>query len=353
MKDVLSQSILDNFKDGVAKTYLEKIVPGVISFIWCVLLALFTWFVGVKLTNFLRKLVSKTMVKHNVDKGVRQFTDGIIKFLCYAVIILIILRLFGVETSSVAAFIASLGVTAGLALQGSLSNFAGGVLILMLHPFRVGDYIIEDTHSNEGTVVEISLFYTKLKTIDSQIVVVPNGTLANSSLTNVTAAEFRQMDLTVGISYESSIKKAKEVLEEIILEEPSAVPSSIANKRAEIKLDDPFNVEKNIKKKKRLSKIKKQESLNDSSALAKSEELDKINIADKAGPLKKDLDFSVFVKELADSSVNLGLRFFVPGDKYWDVRFRTIEKIKEKFDENCIEIPYNKLDVNLMREPEN
>lgn len=349
MTDVLSENILQNFQDGVAKNYLEKIVPGVISFIWCVILALLTWFIGVKLTNLLRKLVSKAMVRHNVDKGVRQFTDGMIKFLCYAAMILIILRLFGVETSSVAAFIASLGVTAGLALQGSLSNFAGGVLILMLHPFRVGDYIVEDTHSNEGTVVEISLFYTKLKTIDSRIVVIPNGTLANSSLTNVTVAAFRQMDLEVGISYESNIKKAKEVLEEIVLEEPEAVPAAVANKKAEIKLDDPFNVDKNIKKQKRLSKIKKEENLNTAAALEKLEDLDKIKVTDKGGPLVKDTDFSVFVKELADSSVNLGLRFFVKGEKYWDVRFRTIEKIKEKFDENGIEIPYNKLDVNVMK----
>lgn len=350
MTEVLSQSILDMFKEGVAKTYLEKIVPGVISFIWCVILALLTWFIGVKLSNLLRKLISKAMVKHNVDKGVRQFTDGIIKFLCYAAIILIILRLFGVETSSVAAFIASLGVTAGLALQGSLSNFAGGVLILMLHPFRVGDYIIEDTHSNEGTVVEISLFYTKLKTIDSQIVVVPNGTLANSSLTNVTAAPFRQMDLTVGISYESSVKKAKEVLEQIVLEESDAVQNIIANKRAEIKLDDPFNMEKAINKKRRLSKIKKEEKLNTAAALEKLEDLDKIKTNENDGPLKKDIDYSIFVKELADSSVNLGLRFFVKGEDYWPVRFRTIEKIKEKFDENGIEIPYNKLDVNLKKD---
>jgi len=348
LTDVLSQSILDNFKDGVAKNYLEKLVPGVISFIWCVILALLVWFIGVKLTNLLRKLISKAMVRSNVDKGVRQFTDNIVKLVCYAFMILIILRLFGVETSSVAAFIASLGVTVGLALQGSLSNFAGGVLILMLHPFRVGDYIVEDTHSNEGTVVEISLFYTKLKTIDSKIVVVPNGTLANASLTNVTAAPFRQMDLTVGISYESNIKKAKEILERIVLEEKRSVSSSVANAKAEIKLDDPFNMNKTIKRQKRLFKIKKEQKLNTEAALEKLTELDKIDKTNENNVhLEKDKDYSVFVKELADSSVNLGLRFYVKGDDYWPVRFDTIEKIKLLFDENGIEIPYNKLDVNL------
>lgn len=352
MTDVLSQSILDNFKDGVAKNYLEKLVPGIISFIWCVILALITWFVGVKLTNLLRKIISKTMIKSNVDKGVRQFTDNIVKLVCYAFMILIILRLFGVETSSVAAFVASLGVTVGLALQGSLSNFAGGVLILMLHPFRVGDYIVEDTHSNEGTVIEISLFYTKLKTIDSKIVVVPNGTLANSSLTNVTAAPFRQLDITVGISYDSDIKKAKKVLEKIVMEEPLAVNAAIANKRAEIKLDDPFNMGKALKKQRKLFKIKKRDKLNTSAALEKIEDLDKIENSNNKEELVKDKDYSIFVKELADSSVNLGLRFYVKGSDYWPVYFKTIEEIKLQFDENGIEIPYEKLDVNLFKEKE-
>lgn len=100
---------------------------------------------------------------------------------------------FGVTTASVVAVLGSAGLTLGLALQGSLSNFAGGVMILLMKPFKVGDYVIEDTNKNEGTVEEISLFYTRLKTIDNKSIVIPNGTLANNSMTNVTAAEKRRL----------------------------------------------------------------------------------------------------------------------------------------------------------------
>ena len=111
-----------------------------------------------------------------------------------------------------AAALASCGVAIGLALQGSLSNFAGGVLILVLKPFVVGDYIVEDNKGREGTVKEIQLFYTKLVTADNRTVIIPNGTLANTSLTNVTAQDKRRLDLSVGISYDADLRKAKEII---------------------------------------------------------------------------------------------------------------------------------------------
>ena len=191
--------------------------------------------------------------------------------------------MFGFTASSLAAAVASLGVTAGLALQGSLSNFAGGLLILVLHPFRVGDYIIEDTHKNEGTVIEISVFYTKLRTIDNKIIVIPNGTLANTSLTNATKSDRRQMDLVVPIGYDADIKKAKDILMELVEAENRRLPE----------------------------------------------------------------DVNVFVKELGASSVDLGLRFWVPTDQYWPVRWQLLEDIKIRFDAEKISIPFQQVDVNI------
>ena len=127
-------------------------------------------------------------------------------------LIFIIMGLFGIATTSAVAVLGSAGVAVGLALQGSLSNFAGGVLILLLKPFKVGDYIIEHSHNNEGTVTEISIFYTKLLTVDNKLIVIPNGTLSNSSLTNVTNKDRRRVDLVVGIAYEADIRTAKDVI---------------------------------------------------------------------------------------------------------------------------------------------
>lgn len=269
---------------GVLTDWLKKFLSGSLDFFWSVVIALIVWFVGAKVIRFLRKVVRTALEKREVDKGVSQFTDGVLNVACYVVLILIILNLFGIQTSSVAAAVASLGLTAGLALQGSLSNFAGGVLILVLKPFKVGDYIIEDTHKNEGTVAEISIFYTRLRTIDNKIVVIPNGTLANSSLTNVTTSDRRQIDLTFGISYEDDLKKAKEIL---------------------------------------------------------------YNIAETTEKRVKDTDIQVFVRELAESSVNLGFRIWVPMDDYWTVLWEINERVKLTFDKEDITIPYNQLDVTL------
>lgn len=272
---------------GVFRTWLSKFLSNGLDFFWSVVIALIVWFVGARVIRLIRKLVRKAMERRDVDKGVIQFTDSVVKYGCYIVLIIVILNVFGIQTSSVAAAVASLGLTAGLALQGSLSNFAGGVLILILKPFKVGDYIIEDTHKNEGTVAEISIFYTRLKTIDNKVVVIPNGTLANASLTNVTTSDRRQIDLTFGIGYDDDLKKAKAILQ---------------------------------------------------------------HIAETTEERVKDTDIQVFVRDLAESSVNLGFRIWVPMDDYWTVRWQLNERVKLTFDKEGITIPYNQLDVTVKKE---
>ena len=271
---------------GIFGTWLSKFLSNGLDFFWSVVIALIVWFVGAKVIRFIRKLVRKAMERRDVDKGVTQFTDSMVKYGLYIVLIIVILKVFGIQTSSVAAAVASLGLTAGLALQGSLSNFAGGVLILILKPFKVGDYIIEDTHNNEGTVSEISIFYTRLKTLDNKVVVIPNGTLANASLTNVTTSDKRQIDLTFGISYDDDLKKAKAILQ---------------------------------------------------------------HIAETTEERVKDTDIQIFVRDLAESSVNLGFRIWVPMDDYWKVRWALNERVKLTFDEEGITIPFNQLDVTVKK----
>lgn len=264
--------------------YIEKSLPEVVGFLISVVLALIVFFVGVKVIKIIRKFVRKSLEKANVDLGVQQFLDSVLKVALFVILIFSIATNFGLDTASVAALFASGGVAIGLALQGSLSNFAGGVLILVLKPFVVGDYIIEDSHKNEGTVAEIQMFYTKLHTLDNRTVIIPNGMLANNSITNTTAQEKRQLDLRFGISYESDIKKAKEILQLLLDQEESIL---------------------------------------------------------------KEEDKKIFVHELADSAVILGLRAWVKTEEYWKVRWALIENVKFAFDENDIVIPYNQMDVYL------
>lgn len=284
LSQVLSENLISNLEDGFVKSWLESVLPKVFSFFWCVVLALLTVYVGTRIIRLIRKWLNRSMNRHHLEEGVRQFLDQVVKYLLYLVLIVAVLNLFGITTTSIAAAVASLGLTAGLALQGSLSNFAGGVLILLLHPFKVGDYIIEDTHKNEGQVLEISVFYTKLRSVDNKIIVIPNGTLANSSLTNATRSDRRQLNLIVPIGYDADVRRAKEILEQLALQEDRRLPEE---------------------------------------------------------------EIKVFVSELNTSSVDLGLRFWVPTEEYWNVRWKMLENIKLTFDEEGITIPYTQLDVTI------
>ncbi len=280
----MTQRLLQNMNEGFVKDALSEFLPDAFAFLWAVILALVVYVIGRKIINLLLKIMQKGMTKRDVDTGVKQFVNSVVKALLYVVLVAFILNIFGIQTSSVAAAVASLGLTAGLALQGSLSNFAGGVLILVLHPFVVGDYIIEDTHKNEGTVTEITIFYTKLRTIDNKLIVIPNGTLANNSLTNATHSDRRQIDLTVSIGYDDDIKKAKSILEDLVEAESRRI---------------------------------------------------------------NEMDTNIFVRELAASSVDLGMRFWVPTEDYWQIRWDMLEKVKYAFDENGITIPFQQVDVNM------
>lgn len=264
--------------------YIQDSIPKLAGFGVRVLIALAVFFIGRIIIRWIQKLVRRSLERSSADKGVVQFVDSFLRFGLYSLLIFSIAAKFGVDTASVAALVASGGVAIGLALQGSLSNFAGGVLILLLKPFEVGDYIFEDTNKNEGTVKEIQIFYTKLSTIDNKTIVIPNGMLTNSSLTNATAKAERRLDLKVSISYQADLRKAKSLVEGILTTDPCVM---------------------------------------------------------------KDEEINVFVDELADSAVILGARAWVKNEEFWPTRWRLLETIKLTLDEQGIEIPYPQLTVHV------
>ena len=190
---------------GILRTYFQNLVPDLLNFALQVVIAVIVYAVGAKLIGLIVKIVRKTMERRNADVGVIQFLSAVVKYALYFILILTILSLFGIATTSAVAVLGSCGVAVGLALQGSLSNFAGGVLILLLKPFVVGDYIIEG--SNEGTVYEISVFYNKLKNV-----------------VNKSHMDKRRVDIVVGIGYEADIRTAKNILYEIGRNDPARLP---------------------------------------------------------------------------------------------------------------------------------
>ena len=265
-----TQEVTDATQEAVKQVnqltqYVQDSIPGLITFGLKVLAALVAFFIGRLVIRWIRKIVRRSFERSGADKGVEQFVDSLLKYGLYALLVFSLISSLGFDTTSVAAVLASGGVAIGLALQGSLSNFAGGVLILLLKPFVVGDYIIEDTNGKEGTVKEIQIFYTKLSTIDNKTIVIPNGMLTNNSITNATAKDERQLDLRVSISYDADIRQAKSVIENLLIKDECII---------------------------------------------------------------KDEQINVFVHELADNAVVLGIRAWVKNEQYWETRWRLLEEIK-------------------------
>ena len=201
----MEEMINENQEYQALKAYLDKILPGLLDFLINVIIAIVILLIGLKLINMLVNTIKKSLNKSRVEQGVATFLASFVRYMLYFVLGMTILARFGVTTSSVVAVLGSAGLTLGLALQGSLSNFAGGILILILKPFVVGDYIVENSGKQEGTVAEITIFYTKILTTDNKAIWIPNGTLSNTSIVNASAMDKRRLDLLVEVAYDSDL----------------------------------------------------------------------------------------------------------------------------------------------------
>lgn len=258
--------------------------PAVAGFAVKVILCILVYLIGKKLIKWIVRVLRGAMERAKVQAGAITFTVSAVKIVLYLVLILAIAMQFGLKESSVAAVIASGGVAIGLALQGGLSNFIGGFLILLFQPFQVGNYII--TQGQEGTVYKIEILYTTLLTMDNRRVLVPNGNLANNVIVNVTGSSKRKLEIKVGISYQDNLEKAKAVMQCLIEEDPDILHEE---------------------------------------------------------------EQQVFVAELADSSVVMGLRCWVSTENYFTVLWRLNEQLKLAFDREGISIPYPQMDVHIKK----
>jgi len=259
-----------NLQEQAAK-FIEWTWAALPNFVYAIILLI----VGTYVIGFINKMVRNFFFKKDYDLALESFLQSFIGIALKIILFVLVITQLGVQTTSLVAILASAGLAIGLALQGSLANFAGGVLILLFKPFKVGDWI--SAQSVDGSVTEISIFTTKLTTFGNQIAIIPNGQLSNNTIINYNTLDTRRDKIDVGIGYVSNIKQAKEIL------------LAICNDRESI-LKEPAP--------------------------------------------------EVYVGELADSSVNLTLRFWVSNPDYWAAHFHVMEEIKHRFDAEGIEIPF-------------
>ena len=265
--------------------FIKTASPVVLNALWHIALALVIFFVGRWLIEKFLSRVALLDNKTKIDPGVAKFVRSLVRVALWALLIYFIADFLGVPTASFVALLGSIGVTVGLALQGSLSNLAGGLILMFLHPFKTGEYI-KTASDIEGTVVEIGLFFTTLRMADNKIITIPNGNLSAGNIINYNVLPVRRLSTTVGIAYEADTARAIELL----------------------------------------------------TALIKSRK-----------PLVNPEKALVYVKELGDSSVVLGLHYWVKTDDYWDEAWSINQAIKDVLDQNGIAIPFNQLDVHVIQ----
>nr|WP_319998121.1 mechanosensitive ion channel domain-containing protein [uncultured Draconibacterium sp.] len=265
----LSEKLYD-----LVMTYGPKLIGAIITLI-----------IGLWVISILRGAIRRRFEKQDVDPSLRGFLNSLIGIGLKAMLWIAVIGMMGVQMTSFVAILGAAGLAVGMALSGTLQNFAGGVMILIFKPFKVGNYISAQGHS--GTVNEIQIFNTILKTPDNKTIIIPNGGLATGSMINFSAEAKRRVDFTFGIAYGDDVDKAKEVLMKLI------------------KADERI-------------------------------------INDPAEPF-------IAVSELADSSVNLVVRVWAEAANYWGIYFDLHEKVYKTFDKEGLNIPFPQMDVHVQK----
>ncbi len=261
---------------------VDDVIDGLVKFSCKLFIAILIIVVGFKIVKIIMNKLKKGKMFNKLEKSSQTFTGSIISIILKCIVVLIAIAELGIPMASIVSLISSFGLALGLALQGGLSNIAGGVTIMIFKPFKVGDYI--DTHSDAGTVKEINIFSTILQTYDNKLIVIPNGTLANTTIVNQTTSKTRLLDVPVTVDYKSDIDKVKRILNKIL-------------KDSKYRLD-------------------KHETL-------------------------------VALKEHGENALVFTMRMWVTSDNYWPAMYELLEIIKKEFDKEGISIPYPQLDVHI------
>lgn len=259
---------------GIVMVYGPKLIGAIITLI-----------VGMWIISVLRNVLRKRFEKRNVDPSLRGFLNSLVGIGLKLMLWIAVIGMMGVQMTSFIAILGAVGLAVGMALSGTLQNFAGGVMILLFKPFKVGDFINAQGHS--GIVNEIQIFNTILKTPDNKTIIIPNGGLSTGSMTNFSTEAKRRVDFTFGIAYGDDVDQAKKVLMKLI-------------------------------------------------------EADERIISDPAEPF-------IAVSELADSSVNLVVRVWAEAKDYWGIYFDLTEKVYKTFDKEGLNIPFPQMDVHLQK----
>lgn len=279
--------VVEKLKTTPAQELIGDLIDKSVIFGLKVLIALVLYFIGAWIIRKIKKILATSFERRKTDATIASFTQSIASIAMTALLILIVVGTLGIDTSSIAALLTGGGLAIGMALNGTMQNFAGGIMILIFKPFKAGDYIEAQGHS--GTVSEVTITSTKLETTDNRVIVIPNGILSNDVINNFSSRKMRRLDLSVNVEYGSSAEETKQILLSL-LENDERVLSTASGAPA-----DPF----------------------------------------------------VALSSLNDSAVEFILRVWVSTDNYWPLKFDMNERIYNELPKHGIMFPFPQLDVNI------
>ena len=306
--EVSNQSFWKGLEGLSFDELIQKMVNGLISFGLKVGIAILVFYVGRYIIRKLYKMVYNVMTHHHIDQSLTTFVLSLIRMVLYFILVISIIGILGLETSSFLAIFASAGVAIGMALSGTLQNFAGGVLILLLKPYKVGDFI--EVNGFTGTVKSIQLFNTVINTVDNKAIILPNGALSTGSINNYSLESYRRVDWTVCLAYGTDLDKAKEALMEIVQADPRVVKKYIED-------DEMY----------------KQQNLIDKRVVSVQNKVERPPF--------------VGLNEMADSSINFVVRAWTHASNYWPLYFDINERIYKELPEKGFSFPFPQMDVHL------
>ncbi len=346
--------------------FINHLVNGIVKLAINVAIAVVVFYVGKFIIRKLYNLVRGIMLRRNVDSSLSTFVLSFVRIVLYFILIVTVIGILGIETSSFLALFASAGVAIGMALSGTLQNFAGGVLILLLKPYKVGDYI--EAQGYAGTVKEIQIFHTLIVTPDNKSIIIPNGGLSTGSINNWSREAYRRIDWTVGISYGENVQQAREEILAIFAADNRIVKTTLEAHTSEIRAaaaaageDDPAPSEPD----------EATSEAGDDSDDTRDEKPRRILGIFKSGKARieqrreqrrrkiemmlkpRDCSPSVLLEDLGDSAVVLKVRAWALSGDYWAVYYGMLERIYDRFNDIGISFPFPQLDVHMIPQPAN
>lgn len=362
-----STKAISNINEGLAalKTQplnmlLDRIMQYLVQFCIQLTIAILVFYLGKFIIKKIHRFLSRMLLRRAVDPSLTTFLLSLVRIILYFILLVTVIGILGLETSSFLALFASAGVAIGMALSGTLQNFAGGVLILLLKPYKVGDYI--ETQGYAGTVTEIQIFSTIINTFDNKSIILPNGGLSTGSINNWSREEYRRVEWSVSISYGDSFQVAREYILNMLEEEPEIVRMFIEDDKRDrenaARAADglpplPEVIDKELidedgdgipdylqKPPSRWRRILRVRGLN---KVAKV-----VDRANKTVHLEKvNREPTVVLDKMADSSVDIKVRAWTTSAKYWEVYYRINERLYTELPACGISFPFPQLDVHL------